>query len=286
MYCQFTLKCADDNCCWFFKSSSLGKSGLFKVRMFNNEHNCSGNEELNSKRSCSNSVLGSILVPKYSDIRTIYTPSDMHADMKSKHHISLSYMQAWRGKEKTMKILRGDPEESHSKLPTYLYVLEQTYPETVVNLMKIDNDRFLYCFVALDASIRSWEYCPPIIVVDGMHIRSTFEGTMLIASTLDPGGHIFPLAYGLADSENDNAWSWFFENFKIAFGDRDGMCFVSDRNKSIWNATANVYPNIKHYACIYHLWTNILKKTHKNVEEVRNYFSSWLRRIPYKSSMI
>ncbi|XP_049403664.1 uncharacterized protein LOC125867271 [Solanum stenotomum] len=52
------------------------------------------------------------------------------------------------------------------------------------------------------------------------------------------------------------------------------MCFVSDRNKSIWNATAAIYPEFRHYACIYHLWTNLLKKTYRDTEEVRPLFFS------------
>ncbi|XP_070008478.1 uncharacterized protein [Nicotiana sylvestris] len=33
--------------------------------------------------------------------------------------------------------------------------------------------------------------------------------------------HILPLAYDVIDSENDAAWTWFFEQFKIAYGDRE-----------------------------------------------------------------
>ncbi|KAK6777443.1 hypothetical protein RDI58_024160 [Solanum bulbocastanum] len=183
-------------------------------------------------------------------------------------------MQAWRGKAKAIKTLRGDPAESYGKIPMYLYILETTYLGTVVKYKKTDENHFLYSFVALDASIRGWDYCRPIVVVDGTHLKSTYEGTMLIASTLDPGGHILPLAYAIADSEYDNSWLWFFEIFKTAFGDRDDMCFVSDRNKSIWNATASVYPEFRHYACIYHLWTNLLRKTHRDTLEVRELFFS------------
>ncbi|KAH0650237.1 hypothetical protein KY284_030149 [Solanum tuberosum] len=140
---------------------------------------------------------------------------------------------------------------------TTIYHLELRYfvsgpspPMKIHNDTGVQKDQVL---PALDASIRGWEYCRPIVVVDG--------------STLDPGG-VLPLAYGIVDSENDDSWLWFFENFKNAFGEREDMCFVSDRNKSIWNATAAVYPEFRHYACVYHLWTNLLKKTYRDTEEV------------------
>ena len=71
--------------------------------------------------------------------------------------------------------------------------MEKTYPGTIVNYKKTDDNRFLYSFTALDASIRGWEYCRPIVVVDGTHLKSTYEGTMLIASTLDSGGTVYTI---------------------------------------------------------------------------------------------
>ncbi|WMV55519.1 hypothetical protein MTR67_048904 [Solanum verrucosum] len=103
-------------------------------------------DRIQSKRQSTSGVLGAMLVEKYVDLKTVYTPTDIQADMLRIH--------------------------------------------------------------ALDASIRGWEYCRPIVVVDGIHLKSTYEGTMLIASTLDPRGHILPLAYGIVDSENDDSWLW------------------------------------------------------------------------------
>ncbi|XP_070041169.1 uncharacterized protein [Nicotiana tomentosiformis] len=54
----------------------------------------------------------------------------------------------------------------------------------------------------------------PIVVVDGSHLKSAYTGTFVSASTLNGA------AYGIIDSENDVAWSWFFEQFKEAYGER------------------------------------------------------------------
>ncbi|XP_009608917.1 uncharacterized protein [Nicotiana tomentosiformis] len=87
-------------------------------------------------------------------------------------------------------------------------------------------------------------------------------------------GHILPLAYGIIDSENDAAWSWFFEKFKEAYGERENMCIVSDRNESIIKSVSRVYPAVLHFACIWHLWNNVykkFKKSHSKLSEI--YFS-------------
>ncbi|XP_075087823.1 uncharacterized protein LOC107808099 [Nicotiana tabacum] len=65
-------------------------------------------------------VVGSMMMPKYADPKTIYTPKDM----LSEHGVNLTYMQAWRAKEKALEFLRGHPADSYSHLPIYFSVAE------------------------------------------------------------------------------------------------------------------------------------------------------------------
>ncbi|KAH0642463.1 hypothetical protein KY290_034052 [Solanum tuberosum] len=71
--------------------------------------------------------------------------------------------------------------------------------------------------------MRGFDYCRPIVVVNGAHLGGAYKGTFLSASTLDGAGCILPLAYGVIDTENDCSWTWFFEQFKNAFGEREKM---------------------------------------------------------------
>ena len=83
--------------------------------------------------------------------------------------------------------------------------------------------------------------------------------------------HIFPLAYGLLDSENDASWTWFFENLKKAYGERKNICVVFDWNSSIIKAVGDVYKDVPHYACMWHLWKNVKKlyeKYHDALSEI------------------
>ncbi|XP_075080608.1 uncharacterized protein LOC142166089 [Nicotiana tabacum] len=152
--------------------------------------------------------------------------------MLSEHGLNLSYMQAWRAKEKALQFLRGNPCDSYNKLPKYFYILEKNYSGFVVKLKKAADDCFLYAFVALCTSINGWQHCRPVVVVDGTFLKSAYRGIMLTASTMDAAGTIFPLAYAVVDSENDASWKWFFEQFKEAYGERPSMCVVSDRHET------------------------------------------------------
>ncbi|KAM3303918.1 hypothetical protein P3S67_014949 [Capsicum chacoense] len=117
----------------------------------------------------------------------------------------------------------------------------------------MEDNHFLYAFIALSTSIRDWKYCMPTIVVDETFLKSAYKGTVLSASVLDATGHILPLEYAVVDSENDASWKWFFCMYNTAFGEREGKCIVSERHDNILKAAALVHPNVPHCICIYHL---------------------------------
>ncbi|XP_009800286.1 protein FAR1-RELATED SEQUENCE 5-like [Nicotiana tabacum] len=189
-------------------------------------------------------VVGSMVIPKYFDPKTIYTPKDIQTDMLFEHGVNLTYMYAWSAKEKALQFLRGHPADSYSKLPSYLSILEKTYRGLVV-------------------------------VVYGTFLKSAYRGITLTSSTMDAAGTILLLVYVVVDSENDASWKWFYEPFKHAYGERPNMCVVSDRNESILKATSIVYPGMPHYSCMWHIWTNIrakFKKGHLKLSEL--YFAT------------
>ncbi|KAH0717365.1 hypothetical protein KY285_013396 [Solanum tuberosum] len=151
----YYLKCLADNCSWMMNSSCLNQSKLFKVRKYCAEHTCSVRDRVYARRQGITDIVAVLIMDKFIDPSTVYTPKDIAEDVLKVHDVALTYMQAWRAKEKAIKLVRGDPTESYAKLP--------------------------------EACIRGWEYCRPIVVVDGAALRGAYGGTMLTASTMDPG---------------------------------------------------------------------------------------------------
>ena len=49
-----------------------------------------------------------------------------------------------------------------------------------------------------------------MIIVDGTFLTNKYKGTLLLAAALDGDNHVFSLALGIVDSENDSAWLCFF----------------------------------------------------------------------------
>ncbi|XP_062085523.1 uncharacterized protein LOC133791620 [Humulus lupulus] len=115
-------------------------------------------------------------------------------------------------------------------------------------------------------SILGWKHCILVIVVDGTFLKAAFGGTLLTALTQDANRNIFPLAFAITDSENNNSWEWFFRKIKQCYGEREELCIVSDRHESIENAIKNVYTNVTHGVCSYHLFCNIKTKFRTDAE--------------------
>ncbi|XP_059277653.1 uncharacterized protein LOC132031756 [Lycium ferocissimum] len=206
---------------------------MFRVREFRDKHTCPLKDKVYSQRHATSWFIGGIVKPKVANHKRKYTPNDIAEDVRNDLGMDVSYMVAWRAKEKAMKDLMGEPSDSYKKLPGYLYILDKTYPGSHIRMRKSDENEFLYLFIALYAFIKGFDCCRPIVVVDGSHLKTAYNGTFVSASTLDGAGNILPLAYGVIDSENDRSWTWFFERFREAYGVRENMCIVSDRHESI-----------------------------------------------------
>ncbi|XP_060200140.1 uncharacterized protein LOC132628373 [Lycium barbarum] len=272
---SYTVVCMSPACEWKLRASSVEKSELFRVRYFHDEHTCPLKDKVYSQRQATSWFIGeSVVKPKIANHKRKVSPGDIMDDVKNEFDVDVSYMLAWRAREKAMNDLRGDPAASYNKLSAYVYILDKTYSGSHVKMHKSCENEFLYFFVALKAYIKEFECCRPIVVMDGAHLKSTYNGTFVSASTLDGAGNILPLAYGLIDSENDKSWTWFFEQFKQAYGIRDNMCVVSDRHESIIKAVYRVYPTVPHLACIWHLWKNVTKKYKSNDEVLSHVFYS------------
>ncbi|KAA0033577.1 protein FAR-RED ELONGATED HYPOCOTYL 3-like [Cucumis melo var. makuwa] len=132
--------------------------------------------------------------------------------------------------------IRGSPKDSYKMLPKFAYILELNNLGSVVKY-KVDVDgRFLYFFMALYAFISGWQYCRPVISIDGTSLKNKYSGTLLSASTPNTNDQIFPLAFCVVDFENDFSWTWFCNQLKRIIGGRNEVVIVSDRHKSICKA--------------------------------------------------
>ena len=108
--------------------------------------------------------------------------------MKEDFGMDLTYTLYWAAKERALEDLRSKQSVSYKKLPSYLYVLNNTYPESHIRMKKTDENEFLYVFIALHAFIKGFDHCRPVVVVDASHLRGMYTGAFVTACTMDGAG--------------------------------------------------------------------------------------------------
>ncbi|XP_013594549.1 PREDICTED: uncharacterized protein LOC106302629 [Brassica oleracea var. oleracea] len=119
--------------------------------------------------------------------------------------------------------------------------------------------RFRFLFISYDQSIRGfYAGLRKVIVVDGIFLKSKYKGVLLVDTTLDGNSNLYPIAFGVVDSENDRSWEWFMRQLNVVIADDQSLAFVSDRNTLLAKALAKVYPHSHHGICIHHLLNNVV----------------------------
>ena len=102
---------------------------------------------------------------------------------------------------------------------------------------------------ALDTAVQGYSYMRKVIVIDGTHVRGRYGGCLIVASAQDANFKVFPIAFGIVNIENDDAWTWFMERLTDAIPDDPDLVFVLDRHSSIYASIQKVsyIPNPNNY---------------------------------------
>ena len=180
--------------------------------------------------------------------------------------MGISYDKAWRAREFALSSIRGSPEESYSALRSYCYVLEQKNPGTITDIVIDHDNQFKYFFMALGACISGFHTSiRPVITINGTFLKAKYLGTLFVVACKDGNNQIYPLCFGIGDSENDASWEWFLKKLHGAIDHVDDLVVVLDRHNNIEKAVRKVFPHASHGVCTYHMKKN-LKKKFKNVE--------------------
>ncbi|KAK3219260.1 hypothetical protein Dsin_013230 [Dipteronia sinensis] len=83
----------------------------------------------------------------------------------------------------------------------------------------------------------------------GLGMEKSSWGVLFVAVCMDSNDQIFPLAFGVGDSETNEAWEWFSTRLHKAVGEVDDLVIVSYRKGSITIGVEKVFLNSFHGAC-------------------------------------
>lgn len=246
---KVVLQCSGLSCSWRVYAAKIHGSVHFEIKTVENTHRCTVDERGQFRKHATSSIVGGMMRKKYIGTGSGPRPGAIREMMRTDHSVPISYWTAWKSREIAIEHGRGNAEEAYANLPSYLQQLATANPGTLVALESCKGSggvqRFKYLFLAFAASISGLPCMRKVVIIDGTHLKSKFAGCLLTASAQDGNYQIFSIAFGVVDSENDKAWSWFFNKLLAVVPDADDLVFVSDRHTAIYSGIRRVRLLIK-----------------------------------------
>ncbi|ERN06407.1 uncharacterized protein LOC18434601 [Amborella trichopoda] len=261
--CRFTAKCAKKGCPWRVHIAKLPGVSTFTVRTLHGEHTCGGVGNLRHQQASVGWVANSV-EQKLRD-NPQYKPKDILQDIRQEHGITVSYLQAWRGKERSMAAVHGSFEEGYRLLPLYCEQIRRTNPGSFALVITGQENRFQRLYISYRASIYGFvNACRPLLELDRIHVKSKYLGTLLCAAAVDADGSPFPLAFGIVDTENHENWLWFLSELRKMLGmnteNMPRLTILSNREMGIVDAVEVNFPTSFHGFCLRYLSDNFRKE--------------------------
>ncbi|KAL6847051.1 hypothetical protein ACP4OV_022904 [Aristida adscensionis] len=264
---RFTAKCAAEGCPWRIHAAKLPGVPAFSIRTIHDNHTCMGINHLGHQQASVQWV--ATTVEERLRENPHCKPKEILEEIHKSHGITLSYKQAWRGKERIMAAVRGSFEEGYRLLPEYCRQVERTNPGSIAHVYgNPDDNCFRRLFISFHASIFGFvNACRPLIGLDRTILKNKYLGTLLLATGFDGDGALFPLAFGVVDEETDENWVWFLsELHELLENNTENMprlTILSDRRKGIIDGVEFNFPTAFHGYCMRHV-SETFKKEFNN----------------------
>jgi MULE transposase domain len=140
----------------------------------------------------------------------------------------------------------GDEAESFTKFPAFAerFMAADEYSYCYITY-HAETYNFQAAFFAPGGIRRAGRWICSFIGIDGTHTGSKFWMTLLIAVGIDANNKTLPMAWALVPIESESWWTWFLEQFMLAYcANVLGVVFMSDREKGLPAAINKVFPKV------------------------------------------
>lgn len=191
-------------------------------------------------------------------------PIELQKKLKEHYKVSIPYKRVYMGKELAMRQLYGDWDSSFNNLFRFKAEIERCCPGSMV---VIDHHtiggkvRFKRLFFALRPCIEGFlSGCRPYLAIDSTFLTGKFKGQLASASAVDGHNWLYPVCFGIFDSETNDNWIWFMLQLRQAIGSPRGLAICTDAGQAIMTGVGEVFPEAEHRECMFHLVTNFKKR--------------------------
>nr|KAJ0204105.1 hypothetical protein LSAT_V11C500286440 [Lactuca sativa] len=258
---RLTACCEDKKCEWRIHASVTQDGVTFEIKKFVETHSCTRSNKCGNKHA-TQGWISDVVTDKLKSDGDV-SPANLQTWLMQTYNVNVPYMRVFRGREQAYKDMYGNWDDSYVNVYDFKQELEKRNPGSVVeiDLQTIgDKKHFQRFFISLTACSKGFlAGCRPYIGIDACHLKGKFNGVLAAATGIDGNRHMFPVAYGVLESENTKSWTWFLKLLQKAIGTPDGLVISSDMQKGLGAAITQVYPNAEHRECIRHLYNNFKK---------------------------
>ncbi|XP_061988909.1 uncharacterized protein LOC133707368 [Rosa rugosa] len=255
------------NCQWdcpfrLYASTSKGEGPTLIIRTLNNKHTCSPVETSHflDYNRIAREVQPDLLVDEN------WSRAGIHNHIQKKYKLDVGVQTITRAKRKAKRMNQGHYIEQYNNLAAYRKELLRSNPGSTVEIktcMDGEIRRFQRIYICFAACKNGWmNGCMPLIGLDGCHIKGHHPGQLLAAVGIDANNGMFPIAYAIAEAENQETWTWFLELLKwdLKMDKDSSYAFITDKQKGLGNAIADWFPNAEHRHCVRHFYNNFKAK--------------------------
>ncbi|KAG4928932.1 hypothetical protein JHK85_055418 [Glycine max] len=161
---RFTAKCQSEGCPWRIHAAKLPGVPTFTIRTVHESHTCGGISHLGHQQASVQWVATS--VEQRLKENPNCKPKEILEEIHRVHGITLSYKQAWRGKERIMAAMRGSFEEGYRLLPQYIEQIEEISQDAAYWIRRIpphlwatayfEGQSFFHLTANIVESLNSW----------------------------------------------------------------------------------------------------------------------------------
>ncbi|XP_030924517.1 uncharacterized protein LOC115951450 [Quercus lobata] len=234
---QLCAACVDDNCKWYVGAYMKPKfNGLWMVTSYVGSHSCIPFGLRRDGRMMDSNFVASEIVGRLRKKHTA-TVDELWEIIRTKYDHEFSYYKD------------SGTQYSYHTIPK---------PLEGTTLLR-------YVYWAFAPCIAAFQYCRPVISIDGTHLYGKYKGVLMIAMTTDANQKVLPIAFAVVDKESGPSWGWFLECLRTSIErviENKDICIISDRHKGIkcaireWPRGQDGRERVYHRYCLRHVASN------------------------------
>uniref|UniRef100_K3ZCA9 SWIM-type domain-containing protein n=1 Tax=Setaria italica TaxID=4555 RepID=K3ZCA9_SETIT len=298
---RYNVMCKQ-GCHWRVWSRLISSTGQWRILNVVQSHTCRSSQLKRVHVQCIAKYLGRRILGIIRKDNETSVPSLVESIFAFSGY-RVKYSKVCLAKQHAIALLWGDSKESYGMVPRVLTAMayynfgvkwfidscDMMHPDNGV--LKHVLQRVFWCFPQCSVA---FQHCRPMILVDDTFLTGKYKGTLLMAVGVDPKQQLVPLAFALAESENNESWSWFMKLVRRhVLGPSCQVYMISDRHHGLlnyvndhgWHFAANMSCRQKNdrvigklkTLCKLHTETEFNEKLEHLVKDLNDDAKEWLK---------